>query len=95
MCLFAKREQKSVCSQNVKKNVNKIKNLAFRSRARAASQGSATISTSDPNIYPGSEVARVRLGVAEKLFTILDFSVPQQGHLEPQEGPLELPESLT
>ena len=54
--------------------MNKIKNLEFRSSARAPSQGSATISTSDPNMGVGYEVPLGCLRVAGEEFENFDFS---------------------
>ena len=80
--------------------MNKIKNLEFRSSARAPSQGSATISTSDPNMGVGYEVPLGCLRVAGEEFENFDFStVPTKlltklrrtkGTLDNQKGPFEV-----
>ena len=51
-----------------------MKIVGFRSSARAPSQGSATISTSDPNMGVGYEVPLGCLRVAGEEFENFDFS---------------------
>ena len=55
-----------------------MKNLKFRSSARAPSQGSGTIGTSDPNMGVGYEVPLGCLCVAGEEYENFDFLDPKK-----------------